>query len=190
MQDQKSLIRHLLSFSERGSEHFWLVFDYKASQYIRKGQRYTNVDILRLPIGYLNATIYRKTRKPEPEIRTSGSSHTRQNPQLDGYGSGFGPPRCSGSGLLTGLGLNETVLAVRTRTAGRLSGTVANTSLEWTKQVLITLEEPMEVYMIEVIAASHGLKQQPISCRYSTCLLQWQGKEVRYSWNSQICAWP
>jgi len=32
--------------------------------------------------------------------------------------------------------------------------------------------------------------QQLVSCRYSTCLLLWQGKEVGYSWNSLTCAWP
>jgi len=29
-----------------------------------------------------------------------------------------------------------------------------------------------------------------MSCRYSTCLQLWQGKEVGYSWNSPTCAWP
>jgi hypothetical protein len=61
---------------------------------------------------------------------------------------------------------------------------------EWTKQALITLEEGTEAYMVVVIAVSHCLKQQLISCRYSICLLQWQGKEVMYSWNSPTCAWP
>ena len=61
---------------------------------------------------------------------------------------------------------------------------------EWTKQVLITLEEAMEAYMVVVIAESHHYKQQLIACRFSTCLLLWQGKEVGYSWNSPTCAWP
>jgi len=61
---------------------------------------------------------------------------------------------------------------------------------EWAKQALITLQEAMKAYIIEVIAASHCLKQQLISCRYSSCLLQWQRKEVVYSWNSSICTWP
>ena len=39
----------------------------------------------------------------------------------------------------------------------------------------------MEEYMVEVIADSHFQKQQLISCRFSTCLLLWQGKEVAYS---------
>jgi len=43
---------------------------------------------------------------------------------------------------------------------------------EWTKQALITFEETTEAYMVEVIAASHCVKQQLISFRYSTCLLQ------------------
>ena len=61
---------------------------------------------------------------------------------------------------------------------------------EWTTQALITLEEATEAYMVEVIATSHCLMQQLISCRYSTCLLRWQGKVVVYSWNSLTSAWP
>jgi hypothetical protein len=127
-QDQKSLTRRWLSFSGWGRERFSLVFNYKGGQYIRKGQQSTNVNILRLAIGYLNATINRIIRIPEPEIGTDGSSQTRQNPRVDGYGSGFGPPRCSGSGFWTGLEPNQIVLAVRTRTAGWLPGPVANTT--------------------------------------------------------------
>jgi len=32
-----------------------------------------------------------ETRHAEPEIGTDGSSQTRRNPRVDGYGSGFGP---------------------------------------------------------------------------------------------------
>jgi len=126
-QDQKSLTRRWLSFSGWGRERFSLVFDYKGGQYIRKGQRSTNVNILQSAIGYRNATINRITRKPELEIGTDRSSQTRQNLRVDGYGSGFGLPRCSGSGFWTGLEANRTGLAVRTQTAGGLPGPVANT---------------------------------------------------------------
>jgi len=48
--------------------------------------------------------------------------------------------------------------------------------------------------MVEVIAESHYMMLQPISCRYSTCLQQWQGKYVGYSSNSLTCSlcgiWP
>ena len=60
---------------------------------------------------------------------------------------------------------------------------------ERTKQALITLEEATEAYIVDVIAASHCLKQQQISCRCSTCLRRWQGREVVYSWNRPMCAW-
>ena len=60
---------------------------------------------------------------------------------------------------------------------------------EWIKQALITLEEAPEAYTVEVLAESHCYKQQLISCRFSTCLLLWQGKEVGYSWISPTCAW-
>jgi len=38
-----------------------------------------------------------ETRNAEPEIGTDGSSKTRQNPEVDGYGSRFGPPIVSRS---------------------------------------------------------------------------------------------
>jgi len=60
----------------------------------------------------------------------------------------------------------------------------------WTKQASISCEEAPEAYMVEVIAESHCGKQELISCRFSTCLLPWQGKAVRYSWNSPTCTWP
>jgi hypothetical protein len=77
MQDQKSLTRLWLSFSGWDRERFSLVLDYKGSQYIRKGQQYTNVNILGLARGYLNATINRNTRKLEPEIGTHRRIQTR-----------------------------------------------------------------------------------------------------------------
>jgi len=49
---------------------------------------------------------------------------------------------------------------------------------EWINQAVITLEEATETYMVEVIAAFHCLKQQLNSCRYSICLLRWQGKDI------------
>jgi len=52
---------------------------------------------------------------------------------------------------------------------------------ELTKKALNTFEEAPEAYMVEVIADSHFQKQPLISCRFSTCLRLWQGKEVGYS---------
>jgi hypothetical protein len=111
-------------------------FDYKGTQYIKKGQRYTNVNILWLAIRYLNETINRNTRILEPEIGTDGYSQTRQNPGVDGYGSGFGLPVCSQSGYWTSSEPNQIVLAVRTWTAGGLPGPgpVANTNPGWNPQ--------------------------------------------------------
>jgi hypothetical protein len=80
-----------------------------------------------LEIGYLNVTINRNTRKLEPEIWTDWSSQTGQKPQVDGYGSAFGPPRCSWSVFWMGLEPNRTILTVRTWTAAWLPGLVANT---------------------------------------------------------------
>ena len=64
----------------------------------------------------------------EPEIGTDGSSQTRQNPRIDGYGVGFGPPTVSRCGFSTGLEPNSPVVVVQTRTAGGLPGPVANTT--------------------------------------------------------------
>jgi len=68
-----------------------------------------------------------ETRTAEPEIGTDGSSQTRRNPRVDGYGSGFGPPRVCGSGFWPVLELNRPVFAVQTRTPGGLPAPVANT---------------------------------------------------------------
>jgi hypothetical protein len=61
---------------------------------------------------------------------------------------------------------------------------------EWTKKALITFEEAMEGYMVEVLAASHCLQQQQISYRDAPCLRTWQCKKVESSRNSPTCAWP
>jgi len=128
MQDQKSLTLCWLSFSGWGKECFSLVFDYKGGQDITQWQRYTNVNILRLAIGYLNMTMKRSTWILEPEIETNGSSQTQQNLRVDWHGSGFCPHRCRGLGFCTGLEQNRTIVAVRTVTAGRLPGPIANSS--------------------------------------------------------------
>ena len=47
----------------------------------------------------------------------------------------------------------------------------------------------MKACLVEIKAESHCLKQHLISCRFSTCLLLWQGMEVVHGWNSLICAW-
>jgi len=68
-----------------------------------------------------------ETRNAEPEVGTNGSSQTRQDPRVPGYGSGIGLPRVRGSGFWTGLKPNWPVCAVQIRTAGGLPGPFANT---------------------------------------------------------------
>ena len=68
-----------------------------------------------------------ETRNAEPDIATDWSSKTRRNLRVDGYGSGFGPPRVSRLGFWSVLEPNQPVFAVQTRTAGGLPGPVANT---------------------------------------------------------------
>ena len=53
--------------------------------------------------------------------------------------------------------------------------------LECTKQALTTLLDALEVYIVGVIAESAMWMQQLISCRFSSCLPQWQCKEIGYS---------
>ena len=72
-----------------------------------------------------------ETRNAEPEIGTDGSSQTWRNLPVDGYGSGVGLPRVSGSGFLMVLEPNRPGFAVQTRTAGGLPGPVANTKLSY-----------------------------------------------------------
>jgi hypothetical protein len=69
-----------------------------------------------------------ETQNAEPEIGTDGSRQTRRNPRVDGYGSGFGPPRVCGSGFWPVHEPNWPVFAVQTRTAGGLPGPVDNTN--------------------------------------------------------------
>jgi len=128
MQHHQLLTLHWHSLSGWGRERLspWLL--YKGCQYIRTWQCSTIVIILQLTLGYLNATIKRMTRNAQPEIGTNESSPTQQNPRVDRYRSGIGPPGGSSSGFSTGLKPNRHVCTVRTRTAGGLPGPVANTT--------------------------------------------------------------
>jgi len=71
-----------------------------------------------------------ETHNAQPEIENDGSSWTRRDLRVAGYKSGFGLPIVSGSGCWTGLELNRPVCMVKTQTAGRLPGPVANTSYQ------------------------------------------------------------
>jgi len=129
MQDQKSLTCRWLSCSELGRECVPLDFGYKGGRWIRRGQWGTKVDILRLAVGYQNATINRKPRNTEPEIGTYMSSQTRKSLLVGWYGTKFSPPRCSRSGCWTVLQLNWTVFEVQTQTAGVSPGPIAHTRI-------------------------------------------------------------
>jgi hypothetical protein len=62
------------------------------------------------------------------------------------------------------------------------------------KHSLKTVQNGSEKYMGVIIPESSISKQQPLSCRISTCLIPWHGNEVRYSKNSPTCSmyglWP
>jgi hypothetical protein len=125
IQDQKLLTPHWLACSGWGKECVYVVWGYEGGRFIRKWQCCAKVDILRLTVGYLNATINGKTWNTEPEIGTNGSSHTWRNPRVNWYRSGFGLQRHCGSGFWSFLEPNRTVLVVLTRTAGRFPGPIA-----------------------------------------------------------------
>jgi len=126
MQDHQLLTLHWRSFSGWGRERLSTCLLYKGCQYIRKWPCSTIVNILQLTVGYLNATINRKTRNAKPDIWPDRSCRTRRNPRVDGYAAWFGPPRSSGSGFWTILEQNRTVFPDQTRTGGRLPVPVAN----------------------------------------------------------------
>jgi len=130
MQDQKSLTLHWPSFPWWVMECFSLCFDYKSGLFIRKEQRHTIVDISRLPAGFLNATTNTTTQNTDLEIAPHWYSQTRPNPWVDGYGARFGPPRSSELGCWMVLDRNRTIFLVQTRTAGRLPGSVPDTTPE------------------------------------------------------------
>jgi len=127
MQYHPLLTLHWRSFSGCGREHLSTCFLYTGCQYIRKWQCSTIVNIFQLTVGYLNATINGKSRYAEPEIGTYGSSLTWQNPWMDGYTTGFGPPRGSGSGFQTGLEPKQPIFIVRAQTFGWFPEPVVDT---------------------------------------------------------------
>ena len=128
MQDLKSLTLRWRSFPGWGREWLSTYFDHKGSHFIQTEHRPPIVIILRLTVRYLNATINRSTRNVEPEIGPDGSSETRQNLRVDGYGAKFGLPRSCGSGFWTVLEPNRTIFPVQTRSAGGFPGPFADTS--------------------------------------------------------------
>ena len=132
MQDQKSLMHCWVSCSELHRKRVLLVFSYQGGRCVQERQWHAKVNILRLALGYPNATINRKTRNTEPEIGTDGSSQIRQNAQVDRYGSTFGPPRRCRSCFRTVVELNRTIWPVRIRSAGGLPGPVVNSSCNLT----------------------------------------------------------
>jgi len=127
MQDQKLLTLRWRSFPGWCRKRLSPFLDYKDGHYIQNEHQGTIVNILRLIVGYQNATKNRITPNAKPEIDPDRCSQTRQNPWVDGYGAGFGPPRSCRSGIWTVLEPNQTVLPVQTRTAGGLPGPIANT---------------------------------------------------------------
>jgi len=134
MQDHQLLTLHWRSFSGWGRERLSTCLLHQGCQYIRKWQCSTIVNILQLTVGYLNATINRKTRNARPEIGPTRSSQSGRNLQVDGFRARSGPPWNSGSGLRTVLEPNLTVFPVQTPTAAGFPGPVANTpqSILWT----------------------------------------------------------
>jgi len=115
IQEQQSLIRHRLSCSGWGMERVSVVLSFTGRRFTQNGQWSTKVNIVRFAVGYLNASINRKTRNTEPEIGINGSGQTMQDLQVDRYGSGFAPPVPSGSRPWTDLEPHRTILRSKPR---------------------------------------------------------------------------
>jgi len=124
----------LTLISKMGHGAFVHIFQSQRRQFIQKEHRRTIVSISRLTLRYLNGTINRTIRNATPEIIPDGSSQTRRNPRVDGYGDGIGPPRSCGLGYWPVLERNRIVVLVQTWTAGGLTGSVANTGHWWGAQ--------------------------------------------------------
>jgi len=116
------------SFPGWGRELSSTYFDNKGGQLIQKELRRAIVTILWWNERYLNATINRTTWNAKQEIWHDRNSQTWRNPQVDGYGAGYRPPRSSASGHWTVLEMNWTVVLVQIQTTGRLPWPLANTT--------------------------------------------------------------
>jgi len=127
MEVQKLLTLCSHSFSRWGREHISFLFVSNASNYIKKRQWCTKLNILRLTVGYLNAPIHRKTPKAERKIYTDQSSRTLQNFQVSGDRSVNHPLRGCGLGSRMGLGLIRNVFVIRSQIAGCSAGPVGYT---------------------------------------------------------------
>jgi len=128
IQDLELLMLGWRSFPGWGRERLSTYFDHKGGQYVQKEHRHTIVNILRFTVRYLNVTINRTTPNAKPEIGHDGSSQSRWNPRVDGYGARFELLRSSGSGFWMVMKPNRTVFPVQTRTAG------------WFPDLLLTLD--------------------------------------------------
>jgi len=131
MEDRKLLMLRWLSFPRSGTERISSFFDYSGGWYIHRKQWCTIVNILRLTVLYLNPTMDKISRSPEPEMGPNWSSHTWQHLPVVGYASGYGSPRNNRLGFWSGLEMNPPVFPVRTRTATRFPGPIANPTQPW-----------------------------------------------------------
>jgi len=127
MQDLKWLTLRWRSFPGWVRERLSTYFEHKSGQYIQNAQWRTIVNIIRLTLGYLNATMNRTTWNAIPEIRPGGLRQTRRNQGVDSYGAGFGLPRSSGSGFWQVLDPNQTVFPVQIWTTGGLPAPIVTT---------------------------------------------------------------
>jgi len=113
LQNRQSWTFYCLWFSSWNRELVSRVFDNRGGQYIIIKRWYTKFNILQFTVGYLNATIYAKIWKPEPQSQSDGPSQTRPIPRIDGYRFRYGPQTSMGLGFWTNLELNKTVLMVQ-----------------------------------------------------------------------------
>jgi len=100
------------------------------------------------------------TWNAEQEIGPDGSGWTGQNLQVDGYGSGIGPPRDCGAGFWTGLKPYPPVSVIHTWTTGRLPGHVANTCHQPFWRIWIpNISLYNEPYCLDLVRQTFGSRQ-------------------------------
>jgi hypothetical protein len=83
MEDEKLFTLQGHSSSGCSREHVCAHFDYTGSQSNKLRQWCIIVNILRITVGNLNATMNRDSWQQESEISTYGSSQTWQNPWVE-----------------------------------------------------------------------------------------------------------
>ena len=89
MQDLKSLMLCWRSLSGCGRACVYIRFDHWGGQYIENGLWRTEVNVLRLTVTYLHATINMKLQMQNRKLEPTGLAKPSETPRLMGTGPGL-----------------------------------------------------------------------------------------------------